>query len=44
MKKFVSLVAILTLGLILMACTSTKYTVTFESNGGSVVAEVQVQM
>lgn len=43
MKKFVSLVAILTLGLILMACTSTKYTVTFESNGGSVVAEVQVE-
>ncbi|MDG0889623.1 InlB B-repeat-containing protein [Paracholeplasma manati] len=43
MKKFVSLIAMLTLGLILMACATTKYTVTFESNQGSAVEAISVE-
>lgn len=43
MKKIVSLIAIMTLGFILMACTTTKYTVTFESNGGSDVEAIEVE-
>lgn len=43
MKKFVSLIALITLGLILMACTPTKYTVTFNTNGGSDIVAIQVE-
>lgn len=43
MKKIISLIAIMTLGFILMACTTTKYTVTFESNGGSAVTAIEVE-
>lgn len=43
MKKVISLIAMITLGFILMACTPTKFTVTFESNGGSAVEALEIE-
>lgn len=43
MKRVINLFALITLGLILVACAKTTYTVTFESNGGTEITEVKVE-
>lgn len=43
MRKILSIIALLTMGLVLVACGKTTYTVTFESNGGTEITQAVVE-